>query len=133
MIHLGTLKKKPGQCGSSDDHPFLREERIEIRVSANEKQRIEQHKSAMGFGTVAQYIRAQALTQGKAHSTTAQHKALMACAYQFNKMGNNLNQIARHLNQGQPFTHEVQLVLLQILDCASELVKDAKSRPEAQP
>ena len=131
--HLGTLKQKAGQSGSGDSHPFLREERLEIRVSPQEKHRIEELKATAGFGTVAQYVRAQALTQGKAQSTTAQHKALMACAYQFNKMGNNLNQIARHLNQGQPFTEEVKLVLLQILECASDLVKDAKSRPGAQP
>jgi hypothetical protein len=132
MAQLGTLKQKAGQSGSADAHPFLRNERLEIRVSSQEKQRITQHQTELGFGTVAQYVRSQALTQGKARSTTEQHKALMACAYQFNKMGNNLNQIARHLNQGQPFSEEVKLVLLQILDCANELVKDAKGRSGEQ-
>ena len=132
MVHTGTLKKKSGQSGSADSHPYLRDERMEFRVSPQEKERIEKHRAAMGFGTIAQYVRAQALTQGSAQSTSAQHKALMACAYQFNKLGNNLNQIARHLNQGEPFTEQVQLTLLQILECAGELVKDAKSRPGAQ-
>jgi hypothetical protein len=133
MGHEGTLKKRAGQCGSSDSHPFLREERLELRVSAHEKRLIEQSRVDLGFGTLAQYIRAQALARGKARSSTEQHKALMACAYEFNRLGNNLNQIARHLNQGQPFSEEVQLVLLQILDCASELVRDAKGRPGAHP
>lgn len=127
-MNLGTLKKKAGQSGSADSHPFLREERLEIRVSAQEKQRIEEHRVACGFGTVAQYVRQQALTQGKARSPSEQHKALMACAYEFNKMGNNLNQIARHLNQGQPLSEEVHLTLLQIVEHAGELVKDARSR-----
>lgn len=133
MVHNGTLKKKAGQSGSGDSHPYLREERIEIRVSPQEKKRIEQHRATMGFGTIAQYVRAQAVTQGRAQSLSAQHKALMACAYQFNKMGNNLNQIARHLNQGEPFTQETQLTLLQILEYAGELVAVAKTRPGAQP
>lgn len=133
MTTGGTLKKKAGQCGSGDGHPFLRRERLELRVSAQEKRLIEQHRTALGFGTVAQYVRAQALTKGQAQSSTEQHRALMACAYQFNKLGNNLNQIARHLNQGQPFTEELRLVLLQILGCASDLVKDAKSRPGVRP
>ena len=133
MVQNRILKQKAGQTGSADSHPFLRTERVEIRVSAEEKQRIEQHRTNLGFGTLAQYVRAQALSQGKASSPSEQHKALMACAYQFNKLGNNLNQIARHLNQGSPLTEEVQLTLLQILEQAGELVKEAKSRPGARP
>ena len=52
---------------------------------------------------------------------------------QVSGIGNNLNQIARHLNQGSPLTEEVQLTLLQILEQAGELVKEAKSRPGARP
>jgi len=124
----GTLKKKAGQTGSSDSHPFLRVEHLGFRVSPGEKQRIEEQSAACGFGTVAHYVREQALTMGNARNPTEQHKALMACAYQFNKLGNNINQIARHLNQGEPFTEEAHMSLLQIVEHASELVKEARSR-----
>lgn len=126
------LKRQSGQSGSADGHPYLRDMRLEIRVSPREKRSIEQSSLEKGFGTVAQYVRAQALAPGQAHSAVAQHKALLDCAYQFNKMGNNLNQIARHLNRGDPLSEEVRLALFQILECAEGLLNEARDRSRNQ-
>jgi hypothetical protein len=122
------LKKVPGQSGSEDVNPFLRTLRLDIRVSPSERKCIEQAAAARGFRNVAQHVRVQAMFEGQGPSPAGHQKALLECAYQFNKMGNNLNQIARHLNQGGAFTEEANLVLLQILDCAEEMVRDAKKR-----
>lgn len=122
------LKKKSGQVGSADPHPYLRQDRLEIRVSPHEKQRIQQNSTRRGFDTVAQFIREQALTPGNGDNPKLQRQALMACHYQLNRMGNNLNQIARHLHQGQQPDEEILLTLQQIQEHAAQLIAEAQSR-----
>jgi len=59
-----TLKQKAGQSGSADTQPYLRDERLEIRVSPHEKKRIVQLTIERGFETTAQYVRMQAVNPG---------------------------------------------------------------------
>lgn len=121
------LKIKAGQASNADQHPYLRSIRLCVRVSPLELEKIEQNRKRKGFDTVAQYLREQSIEPTKAENPKARHKEMLACAYQLNKIGNNINQIARHLNQGSPVNDEVQLVLMQIEEHAQELVHQAKN------
>ena len=121
-------KIKAGQSGSKDTNPFFRSLRLEIRLSPNELDRIQQNKQSGGFGNLSQFVRAQALAPKGVQSPNALRQAVLSCSYQLNKIGVNINQIARHLNQGTPADEEIRLVLMQIQEHAQELVDQAKAR-----
>lgn len=120
------LKHKAGQASNADPHPFLRSMRLFVRVSPVELDKIEQNRKRKGFDTVAQYVREQAIEPTQAENHKAKHKGLMACAYQLNKIGNNINQIARHLNQGTPVDEDIKLVLMVIQEHTQGLLEQAK-------
>lgn len=122
-----TQKLKAGQVGNSDPQTFLRNLRLEIRVSPDEWSQIQQNRQRNGFANMAQFVRAQALASRCAESPNVQSKAFMSCAYQLNRIGVNINQIARHLNRGTPADDEIRLVLMQIQEQAQELVQQAKT------
>ena len=121
-------KIKAGQSGSKDTNPFFRSLRLEIRLSPNELDRIQQNKQSGGFGNLSQFVRAQALAPKGVQSPNALRQAVLSCSYQLNKIGVNINQIARQLNQGIPADEEIRLVLMQIQEHAQELVDQAKAR-----
>ena len=121
-------KIKAGQSGSKDTNPFFRSLRLEIRLSPNELDRIQQNKQSGGFGNLSQFVRAQALAPRGVQSPNALRQAVLSCSYQLNKIGVNINQIARHLNQGTPADEEIRLVLMQIQEHAQELLNQAKAR-----
>ena len=121
-------KIKAGQSGSKDTNPFFRSLRLEIRLSPNELDRIQQNKQSGGFGNLSQFVRAQALAPKGVQSPNALRQAVLSCSYQLNKIGVNINQIARHLNQGIPADEEIRLVLMQIQEHAQALVDQAKAR-----
>ena len=121
-------KIKAGQSGSKDTNPFFRSLRLEIRLSPNELDRIQQNKQSGGFGNLSQFVRAQALAPKGVQSPNALRQAVLSCSHQLNKIGVNINQIARHLNQGIPADEEIRLVLMQIQEHAQELVDQAKAR-----
>lgn len=124
MTISSTRKKKAGQAGCADTHPYLREERVQIRVSAHEKKRIEQLSVERGFDTTAQYVRSQAIYPGK-ENPSAQRQAQLACMHQLNRLGTNVNQIAKHLNSGASPDSDMLDAVLQILAEAQLLVARA--------
>lgn len=126
-----TLKQKAGQSGSADTQPYLRDERLEIRVSPHEKKLVQQLSIEQGFETTAQYVRLQALTPG-AENPNAQRQAQYACMHQLNRMGTNVNQIAHHLNSGLKPDDEMLLSLVQIMEHAQRLCKLANATPAGQ-
>lgn len=121
-------KKRPGQAGSADTSKFVRQDRIEVRVNPHEKKRIGQIASAKGFDTVAQYVRCQAMDPG-AENPSAHRQAQYACMHQLNRMGTNINQIARHLNSGGKPDDEILLTLVQIMEHAESLNQKANAAP----
>lgn len=124
-------KKRPGQAGSTDTSEFVRQDRIEIRVNHHEKKRITQLALEKDFETVAQYVRCQAMKPGS-ESPGAQRQAQYACMYQLNRMGNNINQIARHLNSGCQPDDEILLTLVQIMEHAEKLYQQANGTPAGE-
>lgn len=125
-------KKRPGQSGSADSSEFVRQDRIEVRVNHHEKRRITQLSIERGFETTAQYVRSQAVNPG-AEQPNAQRQAQYACMHQLNRMGNNINQIARHLNSGGQPDGEILLVLVKILEHAEMLYEKANAQPAGAP
>lgn len=125
-------KKRPGQSGGADTSEFVRQDRIEVRVNHHEKKRIAQLSIERGFDTTAQYVRAQAVNPG-AESPNAQRQARYACMYQLNRMGNNINQIARHLNSGGNPDGEILAVLAKHLEHAEMLYANANANPAGVP
>jgi len=53
--------------------------------------------------------------------------------HQLNRMGNNINQIARHLNSGGQPDGEILLVLVKILEQAEMLYDKANAQPVGAP
>lgn len=125
-------KKRPGQAGNTDSSEFLRQDRIEIRVNHHEKKRITQLSIEKDFETVAQYVRCQAMKPGK-ESPSAQRQAQYACMHQLNRMGTNINQIARHLNSGCKPDDQILLTLVQIMEHAEMLCQNADATPAGAP
>lgn len=116
------IKQKNGQAGP-DGNGLLRNRRIELRVSPQEYASICSHANARHFNSIAQYVREQALGSGVTDSAMSRHKAIVAATYELNKIGVNINQIARHLNSGQALDEEMLMVLLQVQDLAEENLK----------
>ena len=121
------LKRATGQSGE-DGNRQLRTHRIEIRVSPDELCRVIEHAKTKGYASTAQFVRQQAVSGGNAENPDGARRALLDCHYQLNRLGNNVNQIARHLNLGRSPDEEIHLVLLQIQELAEQLVSDAAKK-----
>lgn len=120
------LKRKTGQAGSSDGHPYLRTRRLELYVSPQEFEQIDGNRKSAGFHTIAQFIRSQAMGNTNEQNTPQQHKAFLKCAFELNKIGVNLNQIAKHLNQGLPLNLSAEMLLRAIKEQTEVLSLEMK-------
>lgn len=120
-------KARPGQAGSADTSEFVRQDRIEVRVNHHEKKRIVQLSIERGYETTAQYVRAQALNPG-AENPSAQRQAQYACMHQLNRIGTNINQIARHLNSGGKLDDEILAVLTNLSNHTHLLYEQANAQ-----
>ena len=112
-------KRSNGQAGP-DGNTYLRTRRVELRVCPQEHRSLCELASKAGFHSLAQYVRETALSRSHVESPTTRHKEQTAVLYALNRIGNNLNQIARRCNQGQPLDDEILLVLLQVQELAQE-------------
>lgn len=125
-------KKRPGQAGAADVSDFVRQDRIEFRVNHHEKKRIAQLAKEREFDTIAQYVRCQAMKPG-AENPNAQRQAQYACMNQLNRMGSNINQIARHLNSGGSPDDQILLTLVQIMEHAEKLCETTNATKNGAP
>lgn len=124
------IKLKNGQAGP-DGNSYLRDKRVEIRVCQQEYEKLEKHALEAGYLNVAQYLRESGLTRKQITSPSTKQKEKNQWLYEINRIGNNVNQIARQLNQGHEPDEEMLMVLLQIQDMAQEALKEAlKSKNE---
>ncbi len=112
-------KRTNGQAGP-DGNSYLRNQRVELRVCPQEHDTLCEMASKAGFHSLAQYVRESALSRGNLESPTTRHKAHTAVLYALNRIGNNLNQVARKVNQGHPLDDEILMVLLQVQELAQE-------------
>lgn len=117
-------KKKNGQSGA-DGNAFLRTKRIEIRLAPYEFRKVEEAAQASGFSNLAQYLRETGLATRQIDSPSTRHKEKSRWLYELNRIGNNINQIARRLNGGQQPDDEILMVLLQIQEMAEAIHSEA--------
>ena len=116
------IKQQPGQAGH-DGQQHLRSRRVETRVSPEEHATICAHAMSQGFGSIAQYVRQQAVHGSDADSPFHHQHILLACQSELNDIAGHVNQIARHLTEGEPLDEEMLMVMMQILDLAEENLK----------
>ena len=60
---------------------------------------------------------------GDADSPFATQHILLACQAELNDIAGHVNQIARHLTEGEPLDEEMLMVMMQVLDLAEENLK----------
>lgn len=119
-------KKKNGQAGS-DGNAYLRTRRIELRVCQREYSQIEQYSESSGYSNVAQYLRESGLTHKHIESPSSRQRDRQKWLYELNRIGNNINQIARQLNSGHQPDEEILMVLMQIREMAEAVHDEAKA------
>ena len=115
-------KQQCGQAGH-DGQQHLRTRRVETRVSPEEHVTICARALSQGFGSIAQYVRQQAVHGTDADSPFNHHHILLACQAELNDIASHVNQIARHLTEGEPLDEEMLMIMMQVLDLAEENLK----------
>lgn len=92
-------KKSSGQSGN-DGNQELRTKRIEFSVSPTEFEKISLFYDLSPQSTFAQFCREKILSKPGSVSNNAEIQAQYASLiYQINKVGTNLNQIAKKINK----------------------------------
>lgn len=91
-------KQKPGRTGPEQNN-LLRTQRIQFRVTPEEYDVIVNLTSQSGYRAIAYYVRDKALSSSP--TAKAEKQTYKKFLNDLARMGNNLNQIARHLNQHQ--------------------------------
>lgn len=117
-------KKTNGQAGD-DGNRYLRNCRIEVRVSPDELAQIRANGLASGFQQSAPYLRSLGVQGLTTEHPRSQRKALVTAQRQLSRIGTNLNQIARKVNAGEASQGEILVTLLQIADFAETILHDA--------
>lgn len=94
---MTTIKKHPGRSGNADPNKLIRGYRFEIHLSTDELTALNARCQSSRHTALAAYARDFLLTS---NGTTAKDTlaAVNQCALALNRIGNNVNQIARHLN-----------------------------------
>jgi len=75
----------------------VRDQVIQVRVSAAEKAVVAGHAAAAGLA-ISEYVLSRALTAGEPVLTGEQRQLLQRCERQLQAAGNNLNQLTRDMN-----------------------------------
>lgn len=92
-------KKSSGQSGN-DGNQELRTKRIEFSVSPTELEKLSLFYELSPQSTFAQFCREKILSNPGSASNNSEIKAQYASLiYQINKIGTNLNQIAKKINK----------------------------------
>lgn len=119
-------KVKSGQSGNLDKNKYIRTNRFEMRLSNEELAVLKNRFKESDLKVMASYAR-EILLYGSTHSKFEQNKInteLKLFTKAVNRVGNNLNQIARAINT-QPDTPINQEALKEINSIKSQ-VKDIK-------
>lgn len=118
-------KKSAGQSGA-DDNQVVRTRTVKFLCTDEEQLQIALLSQQMGYKTVAQYVREKALANNEQDHPKAVRNALYKCFTALNRMGNNINQIARMLNYGIDVDRATYGAMKDIKRMAYELLEEAK-------
>lgn len=123
-------KQKPGRTGQ-EQNTLLRTQRIQFRVTTEEYAAISNLTAKSGYSAIAYYVRDKALSS--ASTAKAEKQAYKKFLNDLARMGNNLNQIARQLNQRQPINREMMQhicdIRLMLYGMSMELAGGQDDRP----
>lgn len=120
-------KKRTGQTGYESNN-LKRTHLFKIWLSQEEYQKLEREALNAGASSLAMHARQVLFSGSKARAEIAkveQKKHLQLLA-SLNRIGNNVNQIARSLNQHQQMTLDMALALEKMNDKLNALTKDKK-------
>jgi gamma-glutamylcysteine synthetase len=120
-------KKRTGQTGYESNN-LKRTHLFKIWLSQEEYQKLEREALNAGASSLAMHARQVLFSGSKARAEIAKveqknHLQLLAS---LNRIGNNINQIARSLNQHQQMTPDMALALEKMNDKLNALTKDRK-------
>lgn len=122
------LKKIAGQSSNEDPNKFIRSRRFELRLTDEEYDQLERNYQASRHNSMAAFAR-EALTSDQTkdeRSAANWNKELILTMNKFilatNKVGVNINQIARQLNSRK---HEMLSIKMteEIISCRKNLKK----------
>lgn len=94
------------------EHP--RNKRVHLRFSEPEMQQLEKRAFSCSYNSVSEYLRSVALS-GKVEAKREQSLTDRHTEIQLRRIGNNLNQLARAANSGQPVADVQTLQDLRVL------------------
>lgn len=97
---------------------------IQIRVSDDE---LEEIKARAGNIDTSTFLRTLALDQPIAQPPNPSREIIHKCdpdlIREVNRIGNNINQIARHLNEGEKLSNAVMIALLNLQTSLDETLQ----------
>ena len=126
------IKKHPGRSGNSDPNIYLRNHRCELHLSEFELNIIKIKFQKSGHKSLASFIRDSAIkTTGPSSAILLQH--FRECITALNRIGNNLNQVARHVNtfKKNADTQAINLALQMIESEVSDIAKNLNHKKQS--
>jgi hypothetical protein len=114
----------------SESESRVREKSFPIRLTDEEYSKLTRRADALGLSRAA-YIRSKALGEAGPRSQKvprAGTKDLAKLLAEVNKIGSNINQIARALNRGRDFEKEFAHTLVDRIRELQDLVRDELDR-----
>lgn len=115
------IKKQAGQSGI-DGNPHLRDRRVEIRFSNEEREQLAHRAIDAGYTSLAQYLR-EAVLNLSGEPTDGDEQAWLQS---INRIGNYVAEIAGRLNEGEQLDDEILLALMQVQEYAEDVWKAVK-------
>ena len=96
------LKRQTGQPGF-DANKFIREKEMKFRVSFVEYEQLCELAQGSQYNSLAQFMRESLLTPSDEMKPIEQKKIKSEAVYQVSRIGNSLNQLAKHCNETRAF------------------------------
>lgn len=94
---------------------MTRKKYIQIRLTDKEKSDIESRAGELGVSTYLRQIALeQPIVQPNPKPTKIVHSADPELIREINRIGININQITKHLNEGQPLSNAILIALLDL-------------------
>lgn len=113
------FKKSTGSSGA-DGNRFLRNKRVEVCFSRAEFLKLVELAKLNHFKSNAEFVRDRVLNERAHFSVKEQLLSVMRLDKQVKRVGNNLNQIAKHLNGGGKLE---QLIVENMVSALKDLKK----------
>lgn len=96
------LKRQTGQPGF-DANKYVREKELKFRVSYPEYEQICELAQESQYNSLAQFFRESLLTPPDSIKPIEQKKLRSEMLYEASRIGNSLNQLAKHCNEQRSF------------------------------